>query len=152
MSTSGISAGDPRSQPADSDINAAIALWQFENDRLNGLATKAAALLAADAIVGAGIATQTDSRLVARCLLFASIVYLVSAAVAACLVQAPMERQVLGHSSVRDGSAAEEMVAVVVANEHVGVRLQNLVYVSFRDTFVSLVLFLVALVAKMVGY
>lgn len=127
------------------DVDAAVALWQFETDRLNGLATKAAAILAADALVGAGLATQTDSTGGARVACIVSIVYLVSATVAACLAQVPKERQTVSPEDVAEGQAARRMVEVVIANEPLNTELQNLVYVSVRDTFASLVAFVVAL-------
>ncbi|RNL62867.1 hypothetical protein EFK50_14130 [Nocardioides marmoriginsengisoli] len=132
------------------NVDEAVALWQFETDRLNGLATKGAAVLAADALVGAGVATQTKSDGLAMYACIACIVYLVSAAVAACLAQMPTKRYAVQPSNVLDGTAATEMVAVVIANEPLGIQLQNLVYVSVRDTFAALVLLLVALISNLV--
>lgn len=144
-------AWDRAAQADDVSVDAAVALWQFETDRLNGLATKAAAVLAADALVAAGVGTQTSSKGIALYACIAAIAYLVSAAVSACLVQMPMQRFAVQPKHVLEGTATEEMVAVVIANEPVGIQLQNLVSVGVRDTFVSLVLLLAVLAIKLVS-
>jgi hypothetical protein len=124
------------------DKDASIALWQADTDRLNGLAAKAGALLAADALIAAGLATQTQSRGWVLLLCVVCIGYLVSGSVAACLVQMPMPRQFVVPEDVLDGNAERRMVEVVAGNESLGIRIQNLVSVGVRDTFISLLILL----------
>jgi hypothetical protein len=124
------------------DKDASIALWQADSDRLNGLAARAAAILAADALVAAGLATQTQSRALALALCVLCIGYLVSGSVAACLVQMPMPRQFVVPQDVLEGHAERRMIEVVVGNESLGIRIQNLVSVGVRDTFISLLILL----------
>jgi len=78
-------------------------------------------------------------------------VYLVSAAVVAHLAQIPTQRQAVRPANLLDGTAATEMVAVVIANEPAGIQLQYLVYVSVRDTLASLLLLLAALLSNLVN-
>lgn len=136
-----------RAQKIDKD--ASIALWQADTDRLNGLAAKAGAVLAADALVGAGLATQTDSNGWALVVCIACVVYLVSGAAAACVVQMPMRRQFLLPVHVLDGDVERRMIEVVVGNEALGIRTQNLVSVAVRDTFISLVALLLVLLLNL---
>lgn len=124
------------------DKDASIALWQADTDRLNGLAAKAAAVLAADALVAAGLATQSQSRGWVLLLCVLCIGYLVSGSLAACLVQMPMPRQFVVPEDVLDGNAERRMVEVVAGNESLGIRIQNLVSVGVRDTFISLLILL----------
>lgn len=131
------------------DKDASIALWQADTDRLNGLAAKAGAVLAADALVAAGLVTQTESRGWALWACIACVAYLVSGAVAACLVQMPMSRQFVLPEHVLNGDAERRMIEVVVGNETLGIRTQNLVFVAVRDTFVALVALLVVFVLNL---
>lgn len=124
------------------DKDASIALWQADSDRLNGLAARGAAILAADALVAAGLATQTYSRGLALLLCVLCIVYLVSGSAAACLVQLPMPRQFVVPEDVLEGNAERRMVEVVAGNESLGIRIQNLVSAGVRDTFISLLMLL----------
>lgn len=127
------------------EIDAAIALWQFETDRFNGLAAKGAAVLAADAIVATGLATQTGTKGVPAYICIAALVYLASATAAVFAVQRPMPRRVAQPNDVLEGKAAAAMVESVIANQRDGIKLQNLVYVGVRDTAISLALLLAAL-------
>ncbi|WP_445258536.1 hypothetical protein [Nocardioides aurantiacus] len=127
------------------DLDAAIALWQFETDRLNGLAAKGAAVLAADAIVATGIATQVSSSGLAALLCVASLIYLVSAVGGVFIVQQPQARIVVQPEHILNGTAAQEMISAYIANTSEGIAAQNLVYVGIRDTMVSLFLFIAAL-------
>ena len=132
------------------DKDAAIALWQADTERLNGLAAKAAAVLAADALVAAGLATQTHSRgwVLAVCVM--CVVYLVSGSAAACLAQMPMPRQFVVPSDVLSSGAERRMVEVVAGNESLGLRMQNLVSAGVRDTFVSVVVLLAVFTLNLV--
>lgn len=138
-----------RAQKIDKD--ASIALWQADTDRLNGLAAKAGAVLAADALVGAGLATQTDSNGWALVLCIVCVAYLVSGAAAACVVQMPMRRQFLLPMHVLDGDVERRMIEVVVGNEALGIRTQNLVSVAVRDTFISLVALILVLLLNLLA-
>lgn len=122
--------------------DASIALWQADTDRLNGLAAKAGAVLAADALVAAGLATQTQSRGWTLVACVACVAYLVSGSAAACLVQMPAARQYVVPVDVLGPDVERRMVEVVAGNESLGIRLQNLVSAAVRDTFASLVILL----------
>lgn len=74
-------------------------------------------------------------------------VYLVSGA--ACVVQMPMRRQFLLPAHVLDGDGERRMIEVVVGNEALGIRTQNLVSVAVRDTFISLVALLLVLLLNL---
>lgn len=130
---------------AEVDKEMASALWQAETDRLNGIAAKAAGVLAADALVAAGIATQKPAGVLEVALTVACLTYLVSASVAACAVQMPAPRQAVVPGDVLDGTAERRMLEVVAANAPLGIRLQNLVSVGVRDTLVSLLLLIAVL-------
>lgn len=135
----------------DIDKDASIALWQADTDRLNGLAAKAAAVLAADALVAAGLVTQTQSRGWALGAAIACVAYLISGAAAACLVQMPMSRQFVLPKHILDGDVERRMIQVVVGNEVLGIRTQNLVNVAVRDTFISLAVLMVVFVLNLWG-
>lgn len=132
------------------NLDAAIALWQFETDRLNGLAAKGAAVLAADAIVATGLATQANSKGVPAYLCIAALVYLASAIISVFVVQRPMPRWVATPGDALNGEPANAMVTGVICNQRDGIKLQNLVYVGVRDTAISLALLLVALAYKLI--
>lgn len=147
-----VDSADAMVEQADAvELDAAIALWQFETDRFNGLASKGAAVLAADAIVATGLSTQTASKGLAACLCVAALVYVASATVAVCVVQRPTARYVAQPRDVLEGTSANAMVAGVISNEREGIKLQNLVYVGVRDTAISLGLLLAALAYKFVS-
>lgn len=108
-------------------------------------------MLAADALVAAGLATQTQSRGWALVACVACVAYLVSGSAAACLVQMPAARQFVIPEDVLGPDAERRMVEVVAGNESLGIRLQNLVSAGVRDTFVSLVILLAVFSTKLWG-
>lgn len=129
----------------DIDKDFAIALWQADADRLNGLAAKGGAVLAGDALVAAGLVTQTDSSGWVLAMVGVCGAYLISGAVAACLVQRPMQRQTVGPMRVLDGDVERRMIEAVVGNEVLSMSTQNLVSVAVRDTFIALMALIVVL-------
>ncbi|MCW2784013.1 MAG: hypothetical protein JWP74_530 [Marmoricola sp.] len=130
------------------DIDAATALWQSETDRLTGLATKGAAVLAADALVLTGVVQLSSDKGVVRIIFVLAIAYLLFAIVAACLAQRPMPRHGVTSQDVLDGIGAREMVIAVEKNVPLTGIMNNLVSASLSDTLVSLLLLLAAVVVK----
>lgn len=133
------------------DLAAATALWQSETARINGLTTKAAGILAAQALVVAGLAAMTESSGFSRAIVLAATAYLGCALVAAVLAQLPRPLMTILRADLQSGSTAEAMLAVTEANELAGTQLSNLVTASVCDTARSLGLLLLAVVAAVVS-
>lgn len=136
---------------ANVDLAAATAVWQFDSDRLNGLVAKGTAVLAADAILVTGIATQAQSTGPANWLCMVAMAYLCSALLCGFWVHLPRERRVVTSADVVQGPAvaARKMLAANISNVRNGIAMQNLVYVGFRDTVVAAVLLLGALMVTL---
>lgn len=133
------------------DLGAAIALWESETSRLAGIVSKASGVLAADALVAAGIAQLSPEDGWVGGLNVAAVIYLLSAVMAAAYVQMPQPRHVVSADDVRDGRSSRRMLEVVDLNIPGGIRTQNLVSSSVDDTLVALILFLLAMVISLLS-
>lgn len=142
---------DAAANPGQVDLGAATALWQAESARVTGLTNKGAGALAAQAVIGAGLATISNPNRAVSVLMGVAIVYLVCALAAAVMVQLPRPVMSVSISDIESGDPARAMLEVVQGNRPVGVRLNNLVASSVSNTARSLVALLGALALGILG-
>jgi hypothetical protein len=128
-------------------------IFQTANARIGDLETKAIGLLGVVSIVAAGAFVACTGPLWAAVVGLVGLVYVVSAAIACCLVVIPRARTtLLLEDSTSPSGGYAEMAATTRLLEPVGIRISNLVTSATYDLMRSGLLIFIALLILVAGW